>query len=172
MVIIMIFRIYKVRLLRDKMLIRMPVVGKLLMTIYTARFARTLSSLYSSGLRIVTALQTGRKTVGNLYIDEQFDQAIASVRAGENLSAAVGGIQGFVNKFASTILIGEETGSLDSMLDSSAENLEYESEMAINKLVSLLEPLMIVIMALIVGVIIVSVITPIYGSYDAIGAGY
>ncbi len=172
MVIIMIFRIYKVRLLRDKLLIRMPVVGKLLMTIYTARFARTLSSLYSSGLPIVTALQTGRKTVGNLYIDEQFDQAIASVRAGENLSAAVGGIQGFVNKFASTILIGEETGSLDSMLDSSAENLEYESEMAINKLVSLLEPLMIVIMALIVGVIIVSVITPIYGSYDAIGAGY
>ena len=69
-------------------------------------------------------------------------------------------------------MIGEETGSLDAMLDSSAENLEYESEMAINKLVSLLEPLMIVIMALIVGVIIVSVITPIYGSYDAIGGGY
>ncbi len=172
MVILMIFRIYKVRLMRDKLLVRMPVVGKLLKTIYTARFARTLSSLYSSGLPIVTALQTGRKTVGNLYIDEQFDQAIAGVRAGENLSAAVGSIDGFVKKFASTIMIGEETGSLDAMLDSSAENLEYESEMAINKLVSLLEPLMIVIMALIVGVIIVSVITPIYGSYDAIGGGY
>ncbi len=172
MIILMIFRIYKVRLVRDKLLIRMPVVGKLLMTIYTARFARTLSSLYSSGLPIVTALQTGRRTVGNLYIDEQFDQAIASVRAGANLSDAVGSIQGFVNKFASTIMIGEETGSLDAMLDSSAENLEYESEMAINKLVSMLEPLMIVIMALIVGFIIISVITPIYGSYDAIGAGY
>ncbi len=172
MVIIMIFRIYAVRLARDKLLIHMPVIGKLLKTIYTARFARTLSSLYSSGLPIVTALQTGRKTVGNLYIDEQFDQAIASVRAGENLSAAVGSINGFVKKFSSTIMIGEETGSLDAMLDSSAENLEYESEMAIGKLVSLLEPLMIVIMALIVGVIIVSVITPIYGSYDAIGAGY
>ena len=84
----------------------------------------------------------------------------------------MGGIDGFVKKFSSTIMIGEETGSLDSMLDSSAENLEYESEVAINKLVSLLEPLMIVVMALIVGVIIVSVITPIYGSYDAIGAGY
>ncbi len=172
MVIIMIFRIYKVRLMRDKLLLRVPVAGKLLQTIYTARFARTLSSLYSSGLPIVTALQTGRKTVGNLYIDEQFDQAIASVRAGENLSAAVGSIHGFVKKFSSTIMIGEETGSLDSMLDSSAENLEYESEMAINKLVSLLEPLMIIIMALIVGVIIVSVIGPIYGSYDAIGGGY
>ena len=59
-----------------------------------------------------------------------------------------------------------------ALLDSSAENLEYESEMAINKMVSLLEPLMIVIMAGIVGFIMISVIMPIYGSYDAIGAGY
>ncbi len=168
----LLFRVYKVRLARDKLLLRIPVVGNLLMTIYTARFARTLSSLYSSGLPIVTALQTGRKTVGNLYIDEQFEEAIARVRAGENLSAALGGIEGFVKKFPATILIGEETGSLDSMLDSSAENLEYESEMAISKLVSLLEPLMIVIMAVIVGFIMISVIMPIYGSYDAIGAGY
>jgi type IV pilus assembly protein PilC len=69
-------------------------------------------------------------------------------------------------------MIGEETGSLDAMLDSIAENLEYESEMAITKLVALLEPIMIVIMALIVGVIMVSVIMPIYGSYEAIGGGY
>ncbi len=172
MAIALIFRIYAVRLAKDKLLLRMPVIGKLLKTIYTARFARTLSSLYSSGLPIVTALQTGRRTVGNLYIDEQFDQAIASVRAGENLSAALGKIDGFVMKFASTVLIGEETGSLDAMLDSSAENLEYESEMAINKMVSFLEPVMIVLMAGIVGFIIISVITPIYGSYDAIGAGY
>lgn len=172
LVMMLVFRIHKVRLLRDRLLLRVPIVGKLLKTIYTARFARTLSSLYSSGLPIVTALQTGRKTVGNLYIDEQFDRATARVRAGENLSAALGDINGFVKKFSSTIMIGEETGSLDSMLDSSAENLEYESEIAIGKMVSLLEPLMIVIMALIVGFIMISVIMPIYGSYDAIGAGY
>ncbi len=169
-VIMLVFRIHKVRYAKDKMLVRMPVIGPLLKSIYTARFARTLSSLYSSGLPIVTALQTGSKTVGNLYIEEQFDRAIARVRAGENLSAALGDIDGFIKKFSATIMIGEETGSLDSMLDSSAENLEYESEMAISKMVSMLEPLMIVIMALIVGVIMVSVIGPIYGSYDAIGA--
>lgn len=170
--LMVVFRIYRVRLWRDRMLVRMPVIGKLLKVIYTARFARTLSSLYSSGLQIVTALQIGRKTVGNLYIDSQFDAAIAKVRSGENLSSALGGIDGFVKKFTSTIMIGEETGSLDSMLDATAEQLEYDSEIAINRLVSLMEPLMIVIMAVIVGVIMISVIQPIYGSYNAIGAGY
>jgi len=170
--LMVVFRIYRVRLWRVRMLVRMPVIGKLLKVIYTARFARTLSSLYSSGLQIVTALQIGRKTVGNLYIDSQFDAAIAKVRSGENLSSALGGIDGFVKKFTSTIMIGEETGSLDSMLDATAEQLEYDSEIAINRLVSLMEPLMIVIMAVIVGVIMISVIQPIYGSYNAIGAGY
>lgn len=170
LVLMLVFRIYKVRYIKDRLLVRMPMIGPLLKSIYTARFARTLSSLYSSGLPIVTALQTGRKTVGNLYIDEQFERAIARVRAGENLSAALGDIDGFIKKFSATILIGEETGSLDSMLDSSAENLEYESEIAISKMVSMLEPLMIVIMALVVGLIMVSVIAPIYGSYDTIGA--
>jgi type IV pilus assembly protein PilC len=172
LVLRLIFRIPAVAFARAKMLLKLPIAGKLLKTIYTARFARTLSSLYSSGIPIVTALQTGRNTVGNLYIESQFEAAIARVRAGEDLSSVIADIDGFVKKFSSTIMIGEETGSLDAMLDSIAENLEYESEMAITKLVALLEPLMIVIMAVIVGVIMVSVIMPIYSSYDAIGGGY
>lgn len=167
-----IFRIPAVRYWRDKRLVKMRFVGPLLQVIYTARFARTLSSLYSSGLQIVTALQTGRKTVGNQYIDRQFDRVIARVRAGENLSAALGDVDGFVKKFTSTIMIGEETGSLDTMLDATADQLEYDSEIAINRLVALMEPIMIIVMAVIVGVIMISVIQPIYSSYDAIGAGY
>jgi type IV pilus assembly protein PilC len=172
LVIRLILRIPVIRFARARFFLKLPVAGKLLKTIYTARFARTLSSLYSSGIPIVTALQTGRNTVGNLYIEKQFDQAIASVRAGESLSTAIGNIDGFVKKFSSTVMIGEETGSLDAMLDSIAENLEYEAEIAIGKLVAILEPVMIVIMAVIVGFIMISVISPIYGSYEAIGAGY
>ncbi len=154
----------------DKALLKLPMVGQLLKTIYTARFARSLSSLYSAGLPIVVAMQIARKTIGNLYIDDQFTAAIAQVRSGENLSAALRAIDGFSKKMASSIMVGEETGSLDSMLDSMADALDYEAELAIGKLITLVEPLMIIIMAVIVGFIMLAIITPIYGSYNSIGS--
>ncbi|MGI6071247.1 MAG: type II secretion system F family protein [Blautia sp.] len=163
-----ILRIPAVRLQLDKLKVHMPGFGKLLKIVYTARFARTLSSLYSAGIPIVGALQICRNIVGNKYIEMQFDEAIAKVRTGENLSAVIQNIDGFTNKLASSVMVGEETGSLDSMLDSIADTLDYESEMAINKMVTLMEPILIVIMAVIVAFIMISVLMPIYGSYEAI----
>lgn len=169
MALVLIFRIPPVRLAWDKLKVHAPVFGKLLKIIYTARFARTLSSLYSSGLPIVTALQVGRKTVGNEYINSQFDKIIARLRAGENLSTVLGDVDGFTKKLSSSILIGEETGSLDTMLTATANSMEYESEAAIQKMTTFIEPIMIVIMAIVVGLVVMSVIMPLYGSYDAIG---
>lgn len=166
--ITMLLRIPRVRLAVDKLKVRLPVFGKLLKVIYTARFARSLCSLYSAGLPMITSLQIGRKIVSNAYIDLQFDQVIAHVRSGGNLSEGLAQVDGFVNKLASSIMIGEETGSLDTMLDAIADTLDYESEMAINKMVTFLEPALIVVMALIVGFIMVAVIVPIYDSYNAI----
>lgn len=162
-------RIDKVRRFKDKVKLRLPKFGKLLKVIYTARFARTLSSLYSSGLSIVTALQIGRKTIGNSYIDSQFDDVIAAIRGGGNLSDALQMVDGFSNKLISSIKVGEETGSLDSMLDSTADSMEYDSEMAINKMITLMEPILIIVMAVIVGFVMISVLLPIYQSYNAIG---
>lgn len=157
-------------LIKDRFLLKIPVIEKLLKTIYTARFARTLSSMYASGLPIVSCLNIAKKTTGNSYIESQFDEVISFVRSGGNLSEGLSKIDGFISKLTSAILVGEETGKLDSMLDSIADMLDFESERAIAKLVSYLEPVMIVIMAVIVGFIIISVIQPIYGSYKAIGA--
>ena len=162
-----------VKLQLDKMKIKLPVFGKLLMIIYTARFARTISSLYSSGIPIVQALQIGRKTIGNTYIDSQFDDAVAKVRSGGNLSDALDNIKGFTKKLTSAVRVGEETGSLDTMLNSIADSMEYESNMAVDRMVATLEPVLIVVMAIIVGFIMISVLMPIYGSYDAISnSGY
>ncbi len=155
----------------DRLKLRLPVVGKLLKIVYTARFARTLSSMYSSGIPMITSLQIGSQTIGNAYIERQFDEVIQHIRSGESLSQALGIVDGFVKKFASTVLVGEETGKLGQMLNSMADTLDFESERAIESMVSMLEPLMIVVMAVIVGFVVVSVIGPIYGSYDAIGAG-
>ena len=164
----LVFSIPKVKYYKDKFEIHMPVMGKLKKIIYTARFARTLSSLYSAGISILTCLSIAKTTIGNTYIESQFDDLISAIRAGETLSTALDKVDGFTKKLSSTVMVGEETGSLDTMLVSIADQMDYESEIAIGKMVSMLEPLMIVVMAVIVGFIMIAVIQPIYGSYQSI----
>ncbi|MBR6329987.1 MAG: type II secretion system F family protein [Lachnospiraceae bacterium] len=161
-----------VRLLRDKLELRLPAIGHLRKVIYTARFARTMSSLYSAGISVLSCVEIAKTTVGNSYIEKQFDQVFADIRGGENMSAAIDKVDGFTKKLPASIAVGEETGALDKMLSSLASQMEYDSEQAMQRLVSYLEPAMIVVMAVIVGFIIIAVIQPIYGSYDAIATSY
>jgi type IV pilus assembly protein PilC len=158
------------RLLFDHLKLRIPKVGQLLRTIYTARFARTLSSLYVSGISMIQALTIARSTVGNKYIEKQFDGVIEALGNGRTLSQALAGVDGFEPKLRSTVLIGEESGNLEKMLESVAEQYEYDSEMATSALVTLIEPILIVIMAVIVAFVIISVLMPIYQLYGDIGA--
>ncbi len=161
-------KIYQVRRILDYGKVHMPVAGKLNKVIYTARFARTLSSLYSSGMPIVAALETAGATVGNVYVEEQFQQVGTTVRSGVPLSQALREVDGFVLKLSSAILVGEESGRLDSMLESTAITMEEEAEAATKRLVTLLEPVLICFMAILVGFIIVAVMLPIYESYATI----
>lgn len=168
-VLIVLLKMPSVRRTIDEWKLKMPVVGKLLKIIYTARFARSLSSLYSAGIPIVSAMQIVKKTIGNTYIEGQFDQAISYLREGKNLSEAIDIIDGFMKKLPAVIRVGEESGDLAVMLDSMADSFDYESEMAVNRLISYLEPVLIVIMAVAIGFIMIAVMLPIYDSYSAIG---
>jgi type IV pilus assembly protein PilC len=160
----------KPRLLFDHFKLRIPKVGQLLRTIYTARFARTLSSLYVSGISMIQALTIARTTVGNKYIDAQFDEVIEALGNGRTLSQALATVDGFESKLRSTVLIGEESGNLEKMLESVAEQYEYDAEVATQSLVTMIEPILIVIMAVIVAFVIISVLMPIYQLYGEIGA--
>ena len=142
--------------------------GKLFKVVYTARFARTLSSLYSSGMPLVSAVGVAAKTIGNGYVESQFDEVITMVRGGVPLSQGLREVDGLMKKLSSTILVGEESGRLDVMLDSIAETLEADAEQATKRMVTLLEPILIIFMALIVGCIMIGVMLPIYQSYSAI----
>ena len=164
----LLFSVPAVHYLKDKLKLKLPKIGKLMKIIYTARFARTLASLYNAGLPIISCITIARDTIDNRYIESQFETVIKDVQAGQNLSEALAKVDGFTKKLVSSVIVGEETGTLDDMLNSAADQLEYDSEMAIQGLVSMLEPMIIVILAVLVGFIIVSVIQPIYGSYDAI----
>lgn len=172
---VILFMVYKVlislppiKLIVDKMEIHFPKIGGLRRIIYTARFSRTLASMYSAGIPIVTCLQIAKTTIGNTYIESQFDDMIAEIRGGKPLSEGLAGIDGFVKKLPSSVSVGEETGALDQMLVSIADQMDYDSEIAIEKLVAMVEPVMIVVMACIVGFIMIAVIQPIYGSYQSI----
>ncbi len=142
--------------------------GKLYKVIYTARFARTLSSLYASGMPLVSAVSVAAKTIGNGYVEEQFDQVVVKVRGGVPLSESLQEVDGLLRKLSSTILVGEESGRLDVMLDSIAATMEDDAEQATKRMVTLLEPILIIFMALIVGFIMIGVMLPIYESYSAI----
>lgn len=163
-------RMPSVRLKWHRFKLKVPVFGKLQKVICTSRFARTLSSLYSAGIPIVPALQITRKTIGNDYIDQQFDQVIPFVRAGNNLSEGLDMVDGFVRKLTDSIRVGEETGSLDTMLLATADSLEYDAEIAINKMVSYVEPIMLMVMGLIVAFVLIAIFSALYGSYGAIGS--
>lgn len=163
-------RMPALQLFKDRMKLRFPVAGKLFMIIYTARFARSLSSLYSAGIPILTAMQIARRTIGNRYVEKQFDEAISQLRAGKPLSEVLDGIYGFRKKLPSVVRVGEESGDLVQMLDAMADSFDYESEMAIGRLISYLEPVLIVFMALVIGFIMIAVMLPIYESYTAIGS--
>ncbi|MGE4541853.1 MAG: type II secretion system F family protein [Bacteroidales bacterium] len=159
----------KVKLQTDKVKLKIPKIGHLLRIIYTARFARNLSSLYSSGLPMINALNIGGDTVGNTYIRDQFISVVEAVRNGQALSAAVEQVDGFDAKLVATIYIGEESGRLDEMLENVSDAYDYEAEMATARMVTYIEPIMIITMAFMAGSIILSVMMPIMTLYQNIG---
>lgn len=169
-VLLLLQKMPAVRAWKDQVKLKIPLAGRLMKVIYTARFARSLSSLYSAGIPIVTAMQISARTIGNTYIERQFDKAIAQLHSGKPLSEALEEIQGFRQKLSAVVRVGEESGELVQMLDSMADAFDYESEMAINRLVGYLEPVLIVVMACLIGFIMIAVLMPIYDSYSAIGA--
>jgi type IV pilus assembly protein PilC len=155
----------------DKAKLGLPKIGKLLQTIYTARFARTLASLYVSGIPMIQALTIAQATIGNKYIESEFTKVTEALANGRSLSQAIAAVDGFENKLKSTVLIGEESGRLEHMLESVADQFDYDSEMASARMVALIEPVLIVVMAGIVGMVIVAVMMPLFEMYGSVGGG-
>lgn len=162
-------RVPKIRLEVDKMKVHIPKFGNLMVTIYTSRFARTLCSLYTSGMSIVNALNIAKSTIGNTYIESQFDEVIKKIRNGESLSQSLKDVDGFDIKLNSSIYVGEESGRLETMLTSLADDFDFDAEQASERMVTLIQPIMIIILAVVICLIIISVLLPIYTLYNNVG---
>lgn len=163
-VVIYALKLPNVRLKFDEFKIKGPAFGKLVVKIYTARFAQTMASLYSSGLPMVECLKRSADTLNNAYISLKFRDIIDEVKSGETLSAAIQRADIFDSMFVSIIFVGEEAGALDDILAKTAEYYDEEADAAVKRLCSLLEPLMLIIMGVVIGLVCAAFFPALYDS--------
>ncbi|MCI4677161.1 type II secretion system F family protein [Rhodoblastus acidophilus] len=150
----------------DRFLLRLPAVGGLLRKLATARFARSLGSMLKAGAPMLQALDSARLSVSNHYLRERFAHTIEEVRGGARLSASLRAIDFFPPAAAQMIAIGEETGQTPAMLLRLAAMFERDTQAAIERVMSLLTPLLTVTIASVVGGLILTVMDAVLSIND------
>jgi type IV pilus assembly protein PilC len=135
----------------------------------TVRFCRTFAMLFSSGMPMLQSLTIVGKVVNNKAVKSSMASMSDDIRKGVTLSQAIQKVPFFPPMVQSMISIGEESGSLDQMLENSAAYFEDELENDLNKMVTLIEPIMIVLMAIVVGFIILAIMLPMLQIYQNVG---
>ena len=146
----------------DRLTLKIPVAGMLLRKIAVARFCRTLGTLVSSGVPILEALGITADTAGNRVVKDAIMKTRKSVEGGRDLAPPLAASGAFPPMVTQMIGVGEETGALDTMLTKIAEFYEEEVDTAVESLMSLLEPVMIVFLGVVIGGIVVSMYLPMF----------
>ncbi|NBU68825.1 MAG: type II secretion system protein GspF [Verrucomicrobia bacterium] len=155
----------------DQFKLKLPLFGDMLTKTAVARFSRTLGTLVSSGVPILQALQITRDTAGNERVSSAIDNIHDNVKEGESMVSPMEASQIFPPMVVSMVQVGEETGQLPDMLTKVADVFEEEVDTAVAGLTSLLEPVMIVLLALIVGTIVVALFLPLITIIQDLTAG-
>lgn len=149
--------------------LKVPIIKKLTQKIIVSRFTRTMGIVSSSGMPLVTSLEVVASVVGNKIAEKELLGVKDKVIRGESLGESIMKIKIFPPMLGSMVKIGEESGSLDSILDKTADFYDDELEREIQTATALIEPLMIVIMGIIIGILLISILTPMFKMYNSIG---
>ena len=157
------------RYIWDSLKLRLPVLGQINRKIALARFGRTLGSLLQSGVPLITSLQIVRNIVNNVLIGDVTDDTMEDIQAGKSLHFALGKSAWFPPVFRQMVAVGEQSGDLEKMLHKIADAYEREVETRITGLTALIEPVMILLMAVIVGFIVISILLPIFEMNQMVG---
>ncbi|MEA2147283.1 MAG: type pilus assembly protein PilC [Solirubrobacteraceae bacterium] len=153
----------------DALKLRFPMkIGDVVQKVAIARWSRTLSSLTTAGVPILQAIEITGKTAGNAVIEATMDDVITSVKGGGTLSEPLRGASAFPAMVSQMVGVGEETGALDTMLEKVADFYDSEVEAAVKALTSIMEPVMIIVVGGIVGVIVISMYMPLFSIYNSI----
>ncbi|HAT4079023.1 TPA: type II secretion system F family protein [Clostridium perfringens] len=149
--------------------LKIPVIKKLTQKIIVSRFTRTMGIVSSSGMSLVSSLEIVASVVGNKIAEKELLKVKEKVLKGEGLGDSIMKIKIFPSMLASMVKVGEEAGSLDSILDKTADFYDDELEREIQTATALIEPIMIVIMGIIIGFLLISILTPMFTMYNSIG---
>jgi type IV pilus assembly protein PilC len=153
----------------DSIIYKMPLVGKNVQKILASRFTRTLSTLLSSGVSLIQSLEVVDKVVDNQIVSRGIVKVKEDIKGGSSLSGPLESLGIFPVMVTQMINVGEEAGSLDSIMEKVADFYDEEVDTSISKLVATLEPLMMMLLAVIVGFIVVAMIMPIFSMYQGMG---
>lgn len=153
----------------DYMLLKMPIFGPIVRKAAIARWARTTATLFAAGVPMVEVLDSVAGATGNIRYEEATQDIRAKVNQGISLTSSMEATEVFPNMVIQMTLIGEESGSLDDMLNKAAEFYEEDVDTAVSQLSSLMEPIIMVVLGLIVGVILVAMYLPLFNIGNAVG---
>jgi type IV pilus assembly protein PilC len=156
------------KLVIDRLMLRMPVLGDVLRKSAVSRFTRTLGTLISSGVSILEGLEITAKTAGNRVIQDAIMQSRSSIAGGDTIAQPLQKSKVFPPMVISMIAVGEQTGGLDEMLSKIADFYDEEVDAAVSNLLSLLEPIMIVFLGVVVGGMVVAMYLPIFDMVNAV----
>jgi len=155
----------------DSLMLKLPILGGILRKIAISRFSRTLSTLLSSGVPILQALDITAKTAGNVVLEEAIQKIRTGVERGESFVEPLRASTVFPNMVAQMVGIGEQTGALDSMLGKIADFYEQEVDSAIASLLTLIEPVMIAFLGVTIGSIVIAMYMPLFSLIGKLAAG-
>jgi type IV pilus assembly protein PilC len=154
----------------DNIKIRTPIFGRMFRKVITARFARTFGMLMGSGVPLMQCVDISADIVGNKVYSKALSSMRGELEKGSSLGEILEKEKLFPNMLTQMIRIGEESGTLDNILEKTAEFYDAEVETATTQLTAMLEPAIMVVLAIVVGFIVISIITPMFEMYNAIGA--
>jgi len=150
--------------------LKLPVIGKVNVKIAASRFSRTLSTLLASGLPLLEAIEIVSRVVDNYKLEKGLMHAREQVSKGEALSKPVEDMGIFPPMITHMVKIGENTGQLEPILNKVADFYDSEVETAVSQMTTLLEPIIIVVLAVVVGFVVISIVQPMFGMYKSLGA--
>ena len=152
----------------DRLKLFTPGIGKLYAVVMASNFCSTMYSVFSSGMTLLTSLELTTNVLGNSVVADRMSIVMDEIRAGGALSNSLHKTQLFPNMMVTMVSVGEESGSLDEVLEKTAAFYETEADDAIQKMVSILEPVMILVMGGIVGTVIIGIMMPMFGMYGQV----
>lgn len=158
----------KMQIIMDRLLLRMPIFGDLIRKSAIARWTRTLSTMFAAGVPLVEALDSVAGAAGNYEYYVATKKIQSEVATGSSLMSSMQGTEVFPNMVLQMVAIGEESGSLDSMLSKVADFFEAEVDDAVEALSSLMEPLIMVVLGTLIGGMVVAMYLPIFKMGQAV----